>query len=162
MLSKLSYLNSNIALTLGYLNPALKNTALLVNLPLHAYFEKRSLDFHQLEKGRLPKPFLRVSLTFARPLSRQGWNFVSFDQDKCLIKLSLLLKMLLNAFYKYVPEWGGRYGKRRATSCQCRYTVDQRLKTKFFLLNRVNCSLSFLLFICVSKGKYVDRDYIIY
>ena len=28
MLSKLSYLNSNIALTLGYLNPALNNLAL--------------------------------------------------------------------------------------------------------------------------------------
>ena len=27
MLSKLSYLNSNIALTLGYLNPALNNSA---------------------------------------------------------------------------------------------------------------------------------------
>ena len=33
------------------------------------------------------------------------------------------------------------------------YTVDQRLKTYVFLLNRVNCSLSFLLFICVSKGN---------
>lgn len=42
------------------------------------------------------------------------------------------------------------------------YTVDQRLKTYGFLVNRVNCSLSFLLFICVGKGKYVDRDYIIY
>ena len=42
------------------------------------------------------------------------------------------------------------------------YTVDQRLKTYGFLLNRVNCSLSFLLFICASKGKYVDGDYIIY
>lgn len=42
------------------------------------------------------------------------------------------------------------------------YTVDQRLKTYGFLVNSVNCSLSFLLFICVSKGKYVDRDYIIY
>ena len=29
MLSKLSYLSSNIALTLGYLNPALNNSALL-------------------------------------------------------------------------------------------------------------------------------------
>ena len=29
MLSKLSYLNSNIALTLGYLNPALNNSALV-------------------------------------------------------------------------------------------------------------------------------------
>lgn len=42
------------------------------------------------------------------------------------------------------------------------YTVDQRLKTYGFLVNRVNCSLSFLLFICVGKGKYVDSDYIIY
>lgn len=42
------------------------------------------------------------------------------------------------------------------------YTVDQRLKTYGFPLNRVNCSLSFLLFICASKGKYVDGDYIIY
>lgn len=91
---------------------------LLVSLSLHAYFEKRSLDFHRLENGRLPKPFLRVPLRFVRPLFRKGWNFVSFDQDKWLFKLSLLLKMLLNAFYKYVPEWGGRYGKKRATSCQ--------------------------------------------
>ena len=30
MLSKLSYLNSNIALTLGYLNPALNNSALVL------------------------------------------------------------------------------------------------------------------------------------
>ena len=29
MLSKLSYLKSNIALTLGYLNPALNNSALV-------------------------------------------------------------------------------------------------------------------------------------
>jgi len=29
MLSKLSYLNSSIALTLGYLNPALNNSALV-------------------------------------------------------------------------------------------------------------------------------------
>ena len=64
--------------------------------------------------------------------------------------------MLLNAFYKYVPEGGGRYGGKTATSCQ--FTVDQRLKTYGFLLNRVNCSLSFLLFICASKGKYVDRE----
>ena len=73
---------------------------LLVSLSLHAYFEKRSLDFHRLEKGRLPKPFLRVPLKFVRPLFRKGWNLVSFDQDKWLFKLSLLLKMLLNAFYK--------------------------------------------------------------
>ena len=32
MLSKFSYLNSNIALTLGYLNPALNNSALLFSL----------------------------------------------------------------------------------------------------------------------------------
>ena len=31
MLSKLSYLNSNIALTLGYLNPALNNSAQVAN-----------------------------------------------------------------------------------------------------------------------------------
>ena len=32
MLSKLSYLNSNIALTMGYLNPALNNSALAYKL----------------------------------------------------------------------------------------------------------------------------------
>ena len=32
LLFKLSYLNSNFALTLGYLNPALNNRALIYNL----------------------------------------------------------------------------------------------------------------------------------
>ena len=32
MLFKLSYLNSNLALTLGYLNPGLNNSALTFNL----------------------------------------------------------------------------------------------------------------------------------
>ena len=81
---------------------------LLVSLPLHWYVFWKTFTWLSPEKGRLPKPFLRVPLTFVRPLSWQRWNFVSFDQDKCLFKLSLLLKMLLNAFYKYVPEWGGR------------------------------------------------------
>ena len=33
MLFKLSNLNSNLALTLGYLNPALNNSALMFKLP---------------------------------------------------------------------------------------------------------------------------------
>ena len=31
---KLSYLNSNFALTLGYLNPALNNSALMISFPI--------------------------------------------------------------------------------------------------------------------------------
>ena len=35
MLFKLSYLNSNLALTLGYLNPALNNPNLVFNIALN-------------------------------------------------------------------------------------------------------------------------------
>ena len=44
MLSKLSYLNSNIALTLGYLNPALNNSALNVRLVDVRLLDVRPLD----------------------------------------------------------------------------------------------------------------------
>ena len=37
MLLKLSNLNSNLALTLGYLNPALKNSALVASINSHLY-----------------------------------------------------------------------------------------------------------------------------
>ena len=38
MIFKLSYLNSNLALTLGYLNPALNNSALLGGLSWNMQF----------------------------------------------------------------------------------------------------------------------------
>ena len=46
MLSQLSYLNSNLALTLGYLNPALNNSALVITslLIYFASFKKVTVD----------------------------------------------------------------------------------------------------------------------
>ena len=55
MLFKLSTLNSNLALTLGYLNPALNNSALkfcglrismqnLVSIKLHVYGKRQTSD----------------------------------------------------------------------------------------------------------------------
>ena len=47
MLFKLSNLNSNLALTLGYLNPALNNSAQVVKLGMRCiYVGSIRLDFH--------------------------------------------------------------------------------------------------------------------
>ena len=52
MLSKLSYLNSNIALTLGYLNPALNNSAQMFGSPdLPLYNKANDPLFNSLRKS---------------------------------------------------------------------------------------------------------------
>ena len=82
MLSKLSYLKSNIALTLGSLNPALNNSAQDCNVCIEGkMIESRNRN----PDARAAKPLELVHTDLAEPIdlsSREGFRYsIAFPGD---------------------------------------------------------------------------------